>query len=78
MYDKFSGLADLRLHMEPDHIHFEINSYGQVLVSGLLIDDWEDYWEEPSHGLKFGFYSDHSCLPSFIQALSLVGNEIDK
>jgi hypothetical protein len=59
--------------MEEDHVHFEINSSGRVLVSGLLI-----HYEEPSHRLKFGFYSDQSCLPSFIQALSLVGFDIGK
>ncbi len=73
MYDKFSGSADLQFHMEEEFIHLELNPYGQVLVSGLLID-----YREPSNSLKFGFYSDQSCLPSFIQALSLVGNEIDK
>jgi hypothetical protein len=73
MYDKLSGSADLRLHMEEDHVRFEINSSGQILVSGLLI-----HHMEPSHRLKFGFYSDQSCLPSFIQALSIVGSEIGK
>lgn len=73
MYDKFSGSADLQYYYEEEYIHFEINPYGQVLVSGLLIN-----YREPLNSLKFGFYSDQSCLPSFIQALSLVGNEIDK
>jgi hypothetical protein len=73
MYDKLSGSADLRLHMEEEHVHFEINSSGQVLVSGLLI-----HYKEPSHRLKFGFYSDQSCLPSLIEALSIVSSDIGK
>ena len=73
MYDTLSGMAEMRLHMEEDHINFKINPSGQVLVSGVLI-----HYKEPLHNLKFGFYSDQTCLPSFIQALSHVGNTIGK
>lgn len=71
MYDTMHGSADLRLHLEEDHVKFEMNARGQVLVTGVLA-----HYREPHHRLEFGFYSDQSCLPPFIRALSEAGRII--
>ncbi|MHB1048038.1 MAG: WapI family immunity protein [Thermoanaerobaculia bacterium] len=71
MYDTLSGSAEIRIHMEEDHVRFEVDSHGHVLVTGVLV-----HYEEPWHRLEFGFRSDQTHLPAFIRALSLAGTVI--
>ena len=65
MYESLSGTAEIRLHMEEEHVSFFIEPTGRLLVRGVII-----HYEEPLHRLEFGFYSDQSCLPEFVRRLS--------
>jgi hypothetical protein len=65
MYDTCSGAAEMRLHGEEDHVRFQLDRRGRLLVTGVLIQ-----YDHPSQRLEFAFYSDQSCLPSFIAGLS--------
>jgi hypothetical protein len=65
MHSTLKGAAELRIHSDPDGVRFEMDSLGRVKVSVTLM-----HWSEPFHQLQLGFYSDQSCLPSFISELT--------
>ena len=65
MYDLCAGVTEMRLHYDEEHVSFQFDSGGRLLVTGLLVQ-----YEHPSQRLEFAFYSDQSCLPEFIAGLS--------
>ena len=65
MYDTLTGTAEIRLHMEQEHVAFRVTVTGAVTVTGVLIQ-----YDDPAQRLEFAFHSDQSCLPAFLNALS--------
>ena len=71
LYDTLSGRAELRARWERNHLALAANSLGHVSVSGHF-----EFFDGESQRLEFGFTTDQTFLPPFIQSLAGVCREL--
>lgn len=71
LYDSLSGRAELRTAWEPNHLALTATLRGHVSVSGHF-----GFFDGESQRLEFGFTTDQTFLPPFIQSLENVCSEL--
>ena len=71
LYDTLSGRAELRAAWERNHLALAVTPLGHVSVSGHF-----EFFDGESQRLEFGFATDQTFLPPFIQSLASVCREL--